>query len=357
MSDEQNNISSEQEEELSARESFKLFLEKLSPYLQKVWGAKKNLLIVNGTIIAITVAVLLLFVKPYFDTTVTILPDYGTQSSALAQFGGLASLAGVNLGQSSPGAIYQQLTTSEAVLKPVIYKKYKTDEYPDSVDLIKYFDIEPDESLPKNLQERGMFLAVYTAFVKSRLKTNLDAVSNILTLTVRMPEGQLSADITNSIAASLDKYVRTQMKYNAKEQLVYIRERIGQVKDSLNIAENELKDFQVKNRTTSQSPQLLLEQNRLTRNVTILNTVYLQLQQQLELAKIDVIKDAPVLNIMESAKDPVIKTGPSRALILIIIMFFVFCFSILYYASKDELKNYWGMMKGAVRKESVVRSK
>jgi uncharacterized protein involved in exopolysaccharide biosynthesis len=350
MSDEQNNLNNVQEEELSAKESFKLFIEKLSPYFQKAWGSKKKLFVINGTILVVSVAFLLLFVKPYFDTTVTILPDYGTQSTALAQFGGLASLAGVNIGQGSSTAIYQQLVTSESVLKPVIYKKYKTEEYPDSVNLIKYFDVEPDESLPKSQQQRGMFLSVYTDFVKSRLKTNLDAVTNVLTITVRMPEGELSADVINSIAKSLDRYIRTQLKYNAKEQLIYIQKRIGQVQDSLRLAENGLTEFQIKNKATNQSPQLQLEESRLQRNVTILNTVYLQLQQQLELAKIDAIKDAPVLNIMESVKDPIIKTGPSRSIMLILIMFFAVCLTVLYYATKDELKNYWGMIKGMVRK-------
>lgn len=350
MSDEQNNLSPEQEEELSAKESFKLFLEKLSPYLQKAWSARKKLFIINGTILVVAVAYLLLFVKPYFDTTVTILPSYGAQSSTLAQFSGLASLAGVNLGQGSSTAIYQQLVTSESVLKPVIYKKYKTEEYPDSVDLIKYFKIEPNKSLPKSQQQRGMFLSVYTDFVKSRLKTNLDAVTNVLTLTVRMPEGELSADVTNSIAKSLDRYIRTQLKYNAKEQLLYIQKRIGQVQDSLRLAENELTEFQIKNKATSQSPQLQLEEARLQRNVTILNNVYLQLQQQLELARIDAIKDAPVLNIMESANDPIVKTGPSRSMMLILIMFFAVCLTVLYYATNDELKNFWSVMKKAVKK-------
>ena len=62
MSDEQNNLNSEQEEELSAKESFKLFLEKLSPYLQKAWSARKKLFIINGTILVVAVAYLLLFV-------------------------------------------------------------------------------------------------------------------------------------------------------------------------------------------------------------------------------------------------------------------------------------------------------
>ncbi len=48
------------------------------------------------------------------------------------------------------------------------------------------------------------------------------------------------------------------------------------------------------------------------RNVEILQTVYVELTKQLEIAKIDEIKDAPVLNVKEFAKSPVKKAGPRR---------------------------------------------
>ncbi len=54
MSDEQNKINPEQEDELSAKESFKLFMEKLGPYIQKILAAKKKLIIINGSIAVIS---------------------------------------------------------------------------------------------------------------------------------------------------------------------------------------------------------------------------------------------------------------------------------------------------------------
>ncbi len=138
--------------------------------------------------------------KPYYDTTVTILPDYGTNaSSMLGQLSGLASLAGVNVGGSTPTQIYQELITSESVLTPVIYAKYKTEEFPDSVNLIEYDEIEPDESLPPELQKRKMFLKEYKKLVKGKITTDLDRMTQVLTITVRMPEGQLSADVANKL--------------------------------------------------------------------------------------------------------------------------------------------------------------
>lgn len=63
-----------------------------------------------------------------------------------------------------------------------------------------------------------------------------------------------------------------------------------EVKADLEKSENTLKEFREKSRRVSDSPQLLLEQGRLTRNVEILQTVFVELNKQLDLAKIDEIQ-------------------------------------------------------------------
>ena len=331
-----------QESELSSEESFKQTVEKLRPYLLNLWAARKKFLLFNGIVLVLTLAYLLFLAKPYYDTTVTILPDYGANaSSMLGQLSGLASLAGVNVGGSTPTQIYQELVTSESVLAPVIYAKYKTKEFPDSVNLIKYEEIEPDKSLPADLQKRKMFLKEFQKLTKSRITTDVDRMTQVLTITVQMPEGQLSADVANNIAASLDGYIQTQMRTSAKDQREYIDKRMSQVKDSLVAAENNMKDFNEKNKIISQSPSLMLEQGRLQRQVQILNTVYLQLAQQSELAKIQEVKDTPVINIEEVAKNPIDKTGPKRRNILIFILFFSLVISSGYFMFSELLRVYY----------------
>ena len=341
-----NEKSPNNESELTTEERFKQTVEKFRPYFRKLWQARWKLLWINGGVAVVTVMILLFLVKPYYDTSVTILPDYGTNvSSLLSQFSGLASLAGVNVGGSTPTQIYQQLVTSESVLTPVIYAKYKTEEFPDSVNLIQYDEIKPDESLPKDLQKRRMFLKEFARISKSVITTDLDRITQILTITVRMPEGQLSADVANNIANSLDNYIQTQIRTSAKDQRVYIDKRMTQVQDSLTVAENTLKQFNETNKVIQQSPALILQQSRLQRNVDILNTIYMQLAQQSELAKIQEVKDTPVINIEEPAKNPVIKTGPPRLFVLIFIIFLVGIITGLYYMFEDELRNYYTILK------------
>ena len=334
------------EDHKSLEEKSKDFVVKIKPYKEKLWAARKKFLIVNFIVLILAVVYLLFLTKPYFKSTVTILPEYGSKhSSMLNQFSGLASIVGVNVGEASPTEIYQKLISSETVLHNVIYDKYLTQRFPDSVNLIKYFEIKVKEEDP-GLKKRKEFLLTYDILVKSIIRAYVERMTKILDVTVTMPEAELSADVVNNLVKSLDRYVRTQRKSYATEQSFYLEKRTKQIKDSLNIAENALKNFREQNRITSQSPNLLLEQSRLMRNVEILQTVYIELTKQLEVAKIDEIKDAPVLNVEEYAKSPVQKAGPNRTRSLILIMFLSVLLSGAYFLYKDNFIKYFKILRG-----------
>jgi len=327
------------------KERFQETIEKWRPYLLTLWERRKNFLLANTIVLVLALVYLLFLTHPYYDSSVVILPEYGNSSSMLSQLSGLASMVGISAGKTSPTQIYQKLITSEAVLSPVIYHKFQTEEFNKPVNLIEYFEIEPDNSLPPDLQKRQMFLQLFKEMTESRISTDIDRMTQVLTVTVRMPESKLSADVVNLIVKSLNNYVINQRKSFAKEQRIYLDKRIKQVKDSLRMAEEKLKEFREQNRSVAQSPELLLQQARLTRSVDIKQTVYIELMKQYELVKLEEVKDTPVINVQEYAKDPVKKTGPKRAISLIIIMFFSGIFTVIYYMFKDELLSYVKMIK------------
>lgn len=328
----------------TSEEKFIDLVERFRPYFLRLWQARWKLIIFNSIVLLLTILYLLFLAKPYYESTVTILPEYGSKSSTLSGLSELASMAGVKVGEGAPTEIYQNLIFSESVLEPVVYAKYKTEEFEESVNLIEYFEIEPKESLPKNLQERQMFLEVFKDLTKSRIKTDVERLTKILTITVTMPESKLSADVSNKIVESLDNYIRTKRKSYATEQRFYIEKRIAQVRDSLTIAEEKLKSFREQNRVVAQSPQLLMEQGRLMRNVEIQQAVYVELNKQLEIARIDEIRDTPVLNVKEKAAEPILKAGPKRMNTLIIILFLSVLFSAWFFAFQNSIKKYTGYL-------------
>ncbi len=330
---------------LSAEEEFRKTVDAARPHFKRLIENRKKFLWINLSVAILTLVILFFIVSPYYESDVTILPEYGNKNNSLGQIGDLAALAGVKVGEGAPTEIYQVLITSESVLEPVIYKKYSTEEYKDSVNLIQYFEIKPDNSLSPGLRKRKMFLKAYKKLCEGNITTDLDRITKVLDVKVTMPESDLSALVANNIVESLDYYIRTKRKSYASEQRFYIEKRLLQVKDSLSSAENKLKNFREENRLVA-SPALLLEQARLLRNVDIMQAVYIELNKQLEIAKIDEIKETPVLNVKELAKDPIIKAGPKRGIIFVIIMFTSILLSGLFFMFRDELRKYYGIVRG-----------
>ncbi len=315
---------SEDKSKMGSENSLKNLMILLSQFQNK----KKQLILFNSSVAVLAVLILLFLVKSYYTSTVTILPDVGKKST-FTQFSDLASMIGINIGEVGGTEIYKSLVTSETVLTPVIYSKYITNEFPDSVNLIEYFEIEDYNDEPAELRRRNRFLDIKEILLES-IVTELDKKTKILTLKVTMPESKLSADVANKIVWSLDQYLRNKTKFHAREQRIYLEKRIAQVKDSLFIAEERLKSFRERNRVIQNSPSLILEQQRLLRDVEILQTVYAELNKHLELAKIEEVKDTPILNLVEYAQEPVIKAGPPKLLILVFVMLLSLITSLLY---------------------------
>lgn len=322
-------------------DKFKKFIDSIRPYIDRLWQVRKKLVIFNSVIFALLIVYFYLISKPYFESSITILPEYGSKSTTLSNLSQLAALAGVRVGEGAPTEIYQNLLFSESVLSNVIYSKYKTEKFDKPVDLIQYF-LDSDTT---RYDKRRNFLIIYKAFTENIMKTNLERLTKILTLTISMSESKLSADVVNKIGESLDLFVRTKRKTYASEQKFYLEKRTAQLKDSLSMAEEKLQNFREQNRVVLQSPRLILEQGRLMREVEILNAVYIELNKQLEIAKIDDIRETPIVNIKEWAKDPVIKTGPKRVQSIFIMMVISFVLSSFFFLIQPQLKKYYYLVK------------
>jgi uncharacterized protein involved in exopolysaccharide biosynthesis len=285
--------------------------------LSLLWQSRKFICIVTGaiTILAIIISLIL---PETFKSTAVLLPD--TDKSKLGLGGSLSSLAaiaGVNVGgEESVVRLYPTILKSESVLRTVIYSKYKTKEYSDSVNLIQYWNIK--EKNP----ERDYEVALLN--LRTILDVAMDLKTVVLTMSMETEEPQLSADILNNTICVADKFIRTQRNTNALEQRKWIEARLVEVKADLSKAENALKEFREKNRMVSSSPQLLLDQERLMREVQINTVMYTELKKQYELVKIEEIRTTPIINVMDYGRAAAKKESPKRSIIVLVSMMLAF---------------------------------
>lgn len=270
-----------------------------------IWAKRKIILPLSFGVSLLTLGLLFLFPN-YYRAVSTILPETEKgKLSALSQFADIANLAGVNIPGSEIAKLYPIIITSETVLRNVIYKEYQTKKFPQPVNLVKFWEIDKNDPGDE-------FDAAYTRLAGAT-SASFDPKSSLVTVTVEMTEPELAATVLNTVVAELDKFMRTKRTTNAQEQRKWVETRLKEVEGDLRKAEERLKEFREKNRRISDSPVLLLEESRLSRDVQINSTVFVELKKQLELAKIEEIKNIPIINVLDVARPPTHKDRPKRA--------------------------------------------
>ena len=172
-----------------------------------------------------------------------------------------------------------------------------------------------------------------------------EPTTNFSTITVRANDPTIARDMTNIILNELEKLNRFFRMQNVDEKIIFIKDRISSVEKELVSSETRLKTFKEKNRQVM-SPSLQLENERLTRDVEIQKGIFITLKQQLELAKIEEIQEASIVQVLDK---PQIALSPSNinttkslsiAFIIGLLISLVLAFSKHYYenSSKDEKK-------------------
>jgi uncharacterized protein involved in exopolysaccharide biosynthesis len=291
--------------------------QQLLTLVPEIWAGRRwiALFVLFSTILAIVYS---LMQSNQFTAETTILPELErSKLLGLAGMSDLASAAGVSVGETPIARLYPLMVRSDRILREVIHKKYATPSGPDSVNLIQYwhFDGHPEEE-------------AYELTLKTlRDRMDLTFDSRLLTLVLRvvMEEARLAADVANQVTAQLDIYTRTKRRTSVTAQREFIEKRLGETQGSLTASEDRLRSFREKNRRIIDSPMLLLEQARLEREFQINSTIFVELKKQVEIAKIEEIKNIPIINVLDLARVPISRSAPKRTATVV----WIFSFSLV----------------------------
>lgn len=245
------------------------------------------------------------FIKEYrYESSATILLPQQI-SNSLGGIAGLASQFGVNVPSESAAdlsspSLYPELITSRMFAEKILDKKIYVDKYGKYITLLAALThgIEP------NFQSKEMLIT------KATKKLNNDYIqfkqtpkSSFSTLRVYGEEPKFAQDLANIILVELDSLNRYFKSQHVKDKRLFIDERISSVKNELESSETNLKKFKEQNRQIS-SPALQLEQDRLNREVDVQKGIYLTLKQQLELAKIEEVQEASIVQVLDRPNLP-----------------------------------------------------
>ena len=290
----------EEEDSISPREMINILI--------KHW----KMMIIIPTITCIIAIYQVQFVaQPVYVAIAKIVPSTGGSSTSnlrglAAQFG--VSVPGGEEGSITSSWVYPELIQSRTLARAVLKRSFDTEKFGEDQSLLKILTYSEDEPSfgPDTLEKNA---------VKTLLKminVSKDRQSSILTLEISAFEPQFAADIATAIIEELDRHQQKFKSTRVSEKRQFITGRIKEIQSELEKAEDALKQFRYRNRNIQNSPSLLLEQERLSREVQVVVGLFTTLKEQNELAKIQEVEETPVLHVLDPPEAPLERSSPKK---------------------------------------------
>ena len=297
---------------------------------QVIWRGKKTIiwLTLLFTLFGVLYAVL---TTPLYKSNISIYPS-NSETGNLRGLSGMAANFGFDIGGSATDFHIPDIVESRRLKDRILEHHWYSSNLKDTTSLITLWKIDEEKfSLnPMNWiaaifeREPGNLQLIWEAealeMLNERISVKEDK-SGLVVVSVWMEEPQLAADIANFIRHAISDYTVSVHSTQAGFDRNFIEKRQAEVETALTSAEETLKRFRERNRMLLESPQLQLEMERLMREVEIQTQVYITLQQQYELARIEEVKESPSVIILDEAKPDVEKDKPKRKLIVILSLF------------------------------------
>jgi hypothetical protein len=198
--------------------------------------------------------------------------------------------------------------TSKMISEKIIEREFYSNRYQKKVRLLNMLLSSPDTSIKFSESERRFGLKKLQESVVHTSERN----GVINTIKVSSIEPQLSVDILNQYVKELrDIYTEIFREKNIDKK-TFLNGRLIETQKELTNVENVLKIFKEKNRDIFKSPELLTQQNRLLRNVTVLTEVYVQLRSEFEILLVNEKANMNVFKIIDSADIPLNRVSPNN---------------------------------------------
>ena len=237
--------------------------------------------------------VTLLFPRSYTSASV-FMPQTRSAASSLS---GLAAQLGFTLPSTESGqnpSFYADLLQSNSILGAVVDSRFEYEM--------------PDGPVRGNLVEiyrsKGKSPALRRDVAIRRLRGDVDATTaqktGVVELEVTAGHPRLAQEINQRLIDLVNEFnLRTRQSQAANER-AFTERRLDEVRQELRATEDRLQSYLQRNRDYSNSPALTFQVERLQREVSMRQEVFTTLAQAYEQAKIEEVRDTPVITVVQA---------------------------------------------------------
>lgn len=268
-------------------------------------------LVVAVTLVVTAAFVTAAFFSRSFKVTSSFMPR--GSNDAASSLAGLAAQFGVSVNRTGGGeslTFYAELPTSRDVLRQLAHMPVTLPEQGRRGSLMEYLGITGGD-----VRSREARAIVRLA---SMVSASSDQKAGLVLIETVAPDRSIAEAMNRRLLDLVNEFNLQRRQSAAGNERRFAEARMREAQGELAQAEASMERFLATNRAPGGSPQLMFEQTRLQRRVQLQQEVYLSLAQAYEQARIDEVRDTPVLTIIESPEGAAVPAGTGRAVAAVI---------------------------------------
>lgn len=325
----------------------------LLEYVYKLWHARKLLLKVGGisTILGIIIA---LSTPKEYTVNVTLAPELGNsrRSSSLSSIASMLGVGGMGIGSEADAInviLYPDVVASTPFIIDLLDTPVKTlNEEEQDTTLIEYLRnnkksiigtvmslpgkaIDGIISLFKDAEDNKGSKAIdpfhltksedkSVRSLRKLITTNVDKKTGVTSISVTMQDPMVAAIVTDTLLTKLKEHIISYRISKAKEDCIYYEKLYNESKANYKKAQEDYAKFIDANQNIILR-SVQIEGERLQNEVNLAYDIYNKMASQLQMGHAKIQEAKPMFAIIEPASIPIIPSGTSRKMILVVIVF------------------------------------
>lgn len=297
-------------------------------YLIGILWRYKKLIFGTTFIVGVLSIIYVLVATPYYQSSASIYPINKEDGGILKQ---LSQTLGIS--NKTKGYYIFDVLKSRRISTEIIYSKYLPLEEKDSVNLIQFWNLDGSDVSENRKLEKALIL------LGSKVSLHEDKETSLITISAVTKDKKISKMIVDNYCSATINYLNNAQQTSTSKSVEFTQNRLEVVNKNLIEAQNDIVKFQEEN-TSIVSPELSMELKKKVENMELLKSVAVLLGKELELLKIEEVKENPIINILDIAEIVDKPVRPQKRVIVILNTFLSFVFSFIGVILKEKAVKY-----------------
>jgi uncharacterized protein involved in exopolysaccharide biosynthesis len=286
-----------------------------------------------------TLGIALSFIlKPKYKANLTFVLEESQSESPLGAYAGIASQFGFDLGGMTGSNVFSEdnlteLLSSRKIVEEALLNKNSisgkeqllVNHFMDSPLLNKWEDEEllgtirfPASRDSFTTVQDSLLFEIFTLVTEKYLTVkNVSAKSTILLVECLSKDEQFSKHLVENLMKSVTDFYISNKTQRARETVAFVKGRTDSIAGALASAELRLAKYKDSRHLTVRA-EGYMEELRLTRDVQILNAMYGEAVKNLELSKVTLLNQTPLIQVIDNPILPleVVEITPLKGIVL-----------------------------------------